>query len=476
MNSMQISKKTAPLLLATVFITPLLVQGIVSASANVPPSTLVQDSKDDGWRTVKTNIITVLFPAGGRKPMFLWWYNNEPENVYVVKFDGLTEHFVVQTPYYKHQFQASNSTFQQLFDQEIEQEVVNEHSRLFQRIPSKFDKKKLWELREVVKDIVHAWGHPDNLPFSGCRWTLQRVGNITANDGKTIGLTFTFNLTRALPRFKFAENNVAIRVRFYYVPVEEKVDDLYTYTVGANEMKMDFVVKDWRWNLDLVQPLLERLKDYGIKVPQTNTSLALGIHLASLNATKLKQVLDNPEDEEVEASATTRRMLIENHAVNLLKNRIDDDETPVEVAKGLKDFFKLQFASDNQTLAGFFKFVASAVIKNSSGTFKVPVKAAYRGEGASLRLFISYPYFNGTLVHDPSIGVETPETTSPPAKTPSYQVAVENTPTTTFSANLVAPQVFSTQLIILLALVATAITLTMLLARSRGRAMVLRSF
>jgi len=236
-------------------------------------------------------------------------------------------------------------------------------------------------------------------------------------------------------------------------------------------MKMGFIVKGWKWNLDLVQPLLERLESYGVKVPKTNTGLALEIHLASLN----KTVASDIDDDEFEASSTTRKMLIENHAVGLSHGKTDDDETPIEIAKGLKDHFKLQFALEGKTLAGYFKFIASAMVKNSSGSFQVPVKAAYRADGASLRLYLGYPHFNGTLIHDPSVGVETPETTTPSATTPRYQVTVGGTTISAVSAQLIAPQILSTQLVILLVVVATAIALVMLLARSRGRTVVLHS-
>jgi hypothetical protein len=31
----------------------------------------------------------LLFPASGKKPMFLWWYTNDTDNIYVVKYKGL---------------------------------------------------------------------------------------------------------------------------------------------------------------------------------------------------------------------------------------------------------------------------------------------------------------------------------------------------------------------------------------------------
>jgi len=466
-------RKEKNLIALLLIVVSLLAQGIVSVSANTP-STLIRDVDDNGWRTIETDVITVFFPADGRKPMFLWWYNKEPSNIYVVKFDGLIEYFTFNTTYYRHRFNANDLTFQELFDEEIEHDHEDHENGLFQLeqgIHLYRLRERLEELREVVEDITRGWGHPAYLPFNGCKWTLQNVNNITADDSNIIGLTFSFNLTRAPLRFKFAENNVAINVRFYYVPVTENVDSLYTYKVGANEIKMDFIVKNWKWNLNLVQPLLESLRNYGVKVPQTNTGLALSIHLASINATKL----DDVEDDEFEVHATTPRMLIENFAVGLSKDKFDDDESPIMIAKEFKDNFKLKFASDNQTLAGFFKFIASAMVKNSSGTYQVPVKAAYGACGASLKLFISYPYFNGTLIHDPSIGVETRETTAPSATTPIYQVTVGSTMMAAPSAHLIAPQILSTQLVILLVVAATVITLALFMMRSRGRAIVLRS-
>jgi len=478
-NAVQTKRKLITPFLIAVFIMPLLVQGIVPASANIT------STPDDEWRTIKTDVITIFFPAGGKKPMFLWWYNREPENIYVVKFDGLTEYFTFETPYYSHMFDASDLTFKKLFE-DFAEEIQKDNGVGLRRYLFQLEQgTQLYRLREqlsglagVIGNITKAWGtqgHPHYFPFSEAKWTLQDVTNITADDDQIIGLTFTFNLTKVYKwAFKFAENNIAIRIRFYNNAVTEDVKApngtvVYSYMVGANEMKMDFIVKDWKWNLDLVEPFLQGLRDYGVNVPQTKTGLALGIHLASINKTALD---DGVDDEEVEACANTKRMIIENNAVGL--GKIDDDETPLEIAKGLKDYFKLKFASDNQTLAGFFKFIASAMVTNSSGSYEVPVKAAYRAHGASLRLFIGYPYFNGTLVHDPSIGVETPETTASSATTPSYRVTVGST-SAAVTAQLIAPQILSMQLIILLVVVATAIALVLLLARSRGRAVVLRS-
>jgi hypothetical protein len=60
-------------------------------------------------------------------------------------------------------------------------------------------------------------------------------------------------------------------------------------------------------------------------------------------------------------------------------------------------------------LAGFFDFVNTAVVINSTTgeTSVVNVTAAYMQAGNHLRLFIGYPYFGSSILeHDPSIGVE----------------------------------------------------------------------
>ncbi|MBS7608391.1 hypothetical protein KEJ52_04260, partial [Candidatus Bathyarchaeota archaeon] len=35
------------------------------------------------WYRFKTPLITLIFPARGTKPMFLWWYTNDSSTIYV---------------------------------------------------------------------------------------------------------------------------------------------------------------------------------------------------------------------------------------------------------------------------------------------------------------------------------------------------------------------------------------------------------
>ena len=47
----------------------------------------------DGWKLVQTDVITVMFPANGSKPVFIWWYTADNTTVYVVHFKGLIEYY-----------------------------------------------------------------------------------------------------------------------------------------------------------------------------------------------------------------------------------------------------------------------------------------------------------------------------------------------------------------------------------------------
>jgi len=388
--------------LATLFVA--LAAPILTDSA-AALSTPVFVEEQNGWKKIETETMTVLFPTGGRKPMFLWWYNKEPDKVYVVKYQGLYEFFAFDEPlyYYKAVYQA-----------EWERLRIRYMAMGWDGLPL--------QLRASLMNIYENW-HAPYLPFFGCTWQLSDVKNITA-DGKVIGLAFAFKLVKVpwwMPHFEFAENNIMIRSRLYYEPVTEIVDS-HEYTVNAGEMKMDIVINNWKWNLDTLRPLLKELRERGIDIPEGKTGLALGINLASINITRI-----TPEQAEtVENTATTTDMAIENTTVSVVQNRTGYDETPVIARKRLFEHYRIKFvkARNDTTLAGYFKFVSSAKVTYSDGTMRLlNVTAAYSEAGAYMRLFIGYPYFDGgTLEHDPSFGLEVPETTTSEATTPVYKV------------------------------------------------------
>jgi len=407
-------------------------------------------TEEDGWKKIKTDVITVLFPADGRKPTFLWWYTKDPERIYVVKFQGLIEYFTFVEPFYKERYQANVERLHELF--------ISPKWTLLRQ-----------EIRETLMNMYTNW-HLPYLPFSACRWTLTEVENITDSDNKVIGLAFAFKLVKAyLPRFEFAEDNITIRCRFYYEPVKEiSADGVYDYSVVAGEMKMDFVIENWKWNIDLVKPLTSTLKEQGIEIPKGKSGLSLWINLASINITRIAEAMWEPD--KIELWSTTSHMMVEGRRVFVKRDYTEtEDERPIDVSKRIREHFELQFATEDKTLAGFFKFVASA--KVSGKPEPVEVKASYIEAGNHMRLFIGYPYFgDNSLEHDPSIGLEVPETTTPEATTPKYRVEAP-------SGSQTMPRVLgglglpfiTPELVIVLVAVVSTIGIVVFAARRKGK-------
>ncbi len=407
--------------------------------------TQVTTEEEDAWKMLQNDAITVLFPADGRKPMFLWWYNEEKERIYVVKFQGLIEYFTFDRPYYQRRYQA-----------------VAEHVR--ERFLNVKWMMMREETREGIAHIFENW-HSPYLPFRFCEWTLTDVenGQITAPDGTTaIGVTFSFNLVEAyLPRFDWLEeDSITVRCRLYNVPVTETSGDL-TYEVSKGEMKMDFSVKNWKWNIDTVRPLLSALREeYDIEIPERESKLALWINLASINIEKMEVMKSEPE--EIESASTATYMLVDGDRVSVEPDNSEtEDEKPIPVKKSLREHFRLQFAEEDDKLAGFFKFVASAEVDGE----EKPVTASYIEAGAHMRLFICYPYFEETLTHDPSIGVEVPDKI-----TPQYTVEVPSgTEIVPRVVGGVGPTFITPELVVALVVVVSIIAIAVFVAKRKGK-------
>lgn len=378
------------ILLSLLLLSPLL---LLPASAQEKPLRARIREREHNWLLLETEKISVLFPAGGERPMFLWWYTDNEDRIYVVKYQGLIEYFVFDDPWYRRTYQA--------LAERLRQRYVGARLGL---LPGPIQ-NRIMNMYEYYK-----WHWPV-LHFSAGEWELSGPMNITRK-GEVVGIGFNFTLKQTYqPRFQFANGNVTIRCRFYYEDTTETVPDHYNYTVNAGELKMDLVVKHWEWNIDKINSLIQELEEYGIDIPEQNAGLALWVNLASINVTKLSAAEEHPEN--IETFSTTRNMVVEGKTESIVENETlypDKLEQPINVRKRLHERFRLRFAKEDQTLAGFFKFVASAQFKDpESGdiTEVVPVKATYIAAGRHMRLFMCYPYFgNQTLEHDPSLGIE----------------------------------------------------------------------
>jgi hypothetical protein len=362
----------------------------------------------DNWWKIKTDFITILFPTSGRKPMFLWWYSNDTDNIYVVKYKGLIEYMTIDYSYYNNAYEANALTVRERLEAKYASGGLNQNG-----------------IKERIMAAYFGWllgFHPSYLPFSACRWNLTGPVNVTRDDGVSY-VSFNFTLTEAPSAFDFAEGNVIIRCRFYATEATENVYDLYNYTVKPRELKMDLVIQNWEWNIDKLNGLFDALHDeFNITSPKLRAGLALWVDMASINITEisiaeqdadlttqaLPQSSSAAPPEPVEVTSDTSDIIAGGQRIQV-RNKVADITAPLNVRTRLHERFRLRFAKGSQTLAGFFDFVNTAVVINSTAQEKsiVNVTAAYMPAGNHMRLFLGYPYFGGnTLEHDPSIGVE----------------------------------------------------------------------
>lgn len=387
--------------LATLFLavtTPLIAVSPVLAEETSVAVTL---PSDENWYYIQNDVVTIVFPRNGTKPVFLWWYTNDPNNINVVKFKGLIEYITYEQPYFLWRCQAEAWRIRE----RIEAHYYGPKQHMLQEMLRLRALQILWKIEN------YTGLHAPYLPFSGCKWRLDGPENVTRGDVKYLSFNFTLeDVPGYRPNLQFAENNIILRCRFYYTPATEDVYGKYSYTVDAGELKIDIIIKKWEWNIDKLEPIINELRELGLEIPEGKAGLALWVNLASINLTKIpiaENDAKSPEDVDLtEGVSTTQNMYVEGAKVSVAQNNSGNaDETPLQ--SRWRERFKIRFERGNATFAGFFKFVPQAIITDGITYNTTDVTAAYISAGAHMRLFIGYPYFgNATLEHDPSLGVE----------------------------------------------------------------------
>jgi len=367
----------------------------------------VEPEKEGVWYKFETPLITLLFPAGGKKPMFIWWYTNDSSEIYVVKFKGLIEYLTFDTLYYVRRYPAEGLTIcERLRERFIGPKMGHLMPHLREMITNRIEYMKLW--------IAVLFGlHPPYLPFSACSWELEGPELVLRGDTSFWSFNFTLKIV-PMPIFNFAENNIQIRCRFYNTTTTETIDESHNYTVAAGQLKFDFVVNNWEWNIDKIKPFLEELKnDYGIEVPPHKTGLALWINLASIKIEDLNYAENEVQSQTeglIETRSQMRGAMISGQYYPVNEDKVADgeDERPIQLTIQSRERIRIHFARKEETIAGFLEFVPWARLLNETGDTVdyVDVTASYIAARAHLRLFICYPYFGDyTLEHDPTIGL-----------------------------------------------------------------------
>ena len=362
------------------------------------------------WYKFETPLITLIFPANGTKPMFLWWYTNDNSTIYVMKFKGVIEYLAFDLQYYDRRYHAEDAVMQQVIRERCIEPRIGRHANR-ERI------------REAIMNRLMGYLiglHSAYLPFSACKWSLEGPELVEKDD--TAYWSFNFTLKKVpmwKSRFEFAENNIQIRCRFYNTTVTEVIDEGHSYEVAAGQLKFDFVVSNWQWNIDKVKAFIDWLNEspyaqYQIEIPTNKTGLALWVNMASIKLQDLNAAqneVQNQYQETVETASQMQAATINDEYYQVSENKTKNEyERQVQVTSRFRNRTRIQYAKMNTegNISGFLEFVPWARLLNETGETVdyVNVTASYIAAGAHLRLFICYPYFgNYTLEHDPTIGL-----------------------------------------------------------------------
>lgn len=209
------------------------------------------------------------------------------------------------------------------------------------------------------------------------QWTHTAFYGLPGGSG--IGINFTQASPMSLEDgHTLAAGSVTLIVKAYNTTHTVTVDGRQV-TIGSAELKFDVVINSWPFQ-------------------NSTNMLALQVNMHSssehydLNEDSGTQTVDGSHDEGVQ---TTEHEFHETSGV--------EQETKLSTG-----------AITTSSTLGFFRFVNTATVTSTSGsTTSVPVTASFKSEADNdggeketfMKLYLSYPNFQGTLVHDPSIGL-----------------------------------------------------------------------
>jgi hypothetical protein len=217
-------------------------------------------------------------------------------------------------------------------------------------------------------------------------WTHSDFYPVKDQNGVTIGMGFNLTLNSAIP-IEFTNpgtpatltaQSVSFAVKAYNSTRTITLNQ-QTVTINTAEIKIDVTISNWPFK-------------------SQNDKLALEVNMRSnydhfgLDEGTGTQEVDasNPE-----ASSVSEH---EFHSTTDQEQNVDFSSGPLTTSSN----------------TGFFRFVKTATVTSPSGAVStVNVVAAYKGESDKelgdsenfFKLYLAYPYFQGTLTHDPSIGV-----------------------------------------------------------------------
>jgi hypothetical protein len=382
-----------------------------------------QVSNNGQWWQINSTSINIMFPSQGQKPMFLWYYNDNSSEVYCVKYRGLIEYLPLNG-YYTPDCEAYPQTMQSL--------MMSEYGGM-----GGMGGMGMNQIQGTIDGAYEGWVsnfHPSYLPFSACSWSLTDPVQVRDENGSSY-VSFNFTLTGPPSGFGFTQNNIIFRCVFYENESLQQPYGLYSYTIGPRQLAMDMSINNWSWNTNYMSSFFSTMhQQYGVTAPAQTGSLALWCDFSSINMQDLNIALDDANEQLtsvplnstlapkglLESSSTTTDIIAGGHQIRM-QNMPESVTNPLGIPTGASAApYRMQFAEGDKTLPGYFNFVDNAAFINetTNNAYAEQTTASYRTADNYMQLFICYPYFgSNTLIHDPSIGIDT-----------SAQIIPENIP------------------------------------------------
>ena len=349
----------------------------------------------EGWAIIKTDTLNVAIPSDATIPMFIWWYNNDDSVLYVAKYEGLAEAWLFASETFNH-----NKLFEDAkgFKNEF---IVRAHWHGWIENPS-----FILKINEALKNL-----HPFFFSFSQGKWELTPIQEIRAKDGRLVGLAFAFILVDPIDSsFEFAKGNIMIRNKLFFDPVEMQVGN-DKVVLSKAELKSDIIISNWKWNYDTFRDTLGELS-YDLPEIEPKLVLSAKFNIRSSDENRLADIL-NEERGNIISDQGNINVKVRVGDRTFVVGKVEEEDDIITI-NGLP---KLEMLTEKGTIVSFFSFTPTATIVYQSDTKSVDVKGVYWAT-RSLKAFLIYPYFGkGTLLHDPSIGITSPELEG---ETPKY--------------------------------------------------------
>ncbi len=236
------------------------------------------------------------------------------------------------------------------------------------------DNNQVFESNEKVAVLVldaAGWDHSQFYTLTGgsgvgINFTLRGPANVvSASDGST--------------QHVLQSGQVILIVKAYNTTQTLNTPDGKTFTVGRAEIKFDIVIANW---------------------PFQNTTNRLALQVNMHSSTDHIGTDEQTGTNDIDTSHSEDSGVAEHQF-----HETSDPEQNTKFSSGLVT---------TSSSVGFFRFVNTATVTSATGGHStVPVTASYKSEADNdvgdketfMKLYLSYPNFQGTLTHDPSIGL-----------------------------------------------------------------------